>query len=151
MALGTKFISAEQIGLEECPYLFRVVVNFYWFALRFHRWEGSDDIRAFHTHPWWFATLVIWGGYVDISQKGRDVLGFLSFRFRRANHAHTVQITKRGTWTVLITGRPKQRWGFWVDGKLIKRDKYFARHGHHPCDPTGIPVRRKPDGTRIPI
>ena len=138
----------EKLGLSECPYMHRWVLDFGVFAIRLHRWFSSDDARAFHDHPWWFLTLVLWGGYTDVSPEGRDALGVGSVRFRPAHHKHTVEIS-RPTWTLLVTGPPARRWGFWIDGKLRKRDKYFATHGHHPCVPAGLPVRMRPSGERI--
>jgi hypothetical protein len=127
----------------------RWVADFGRFAVRLHRWEASDDKRAFHDHPWWFLTLVLRGSYVDVSPSGRDLLTAGSVRFRPANHKHTVEIQTPGTWTLLVTGRPSRRWGFWIGDRLIRRDKYFATHGHHPCDQdTGTPVKMNPDGRR---
>jgi hypothetical protein len=142
--------SRATLGLPECPYMRRWVLDFGLFALRVHRWEASDDKRAFHDHAWWFLTLVLWGSYVDVSPSGRDRLRFGSIRFRRADHKHTVEVQRRGTWTLLVTGPVARRWGFWVGEKLFKRDKYFATHGHHPCD-GAEPVRMRPDGTRIEV
>lgn len=62
----------EPLGLTECPYLHRWVLDFGAFALCLHRWHSSDDARAFHDHAWWFLTLVLWGSYVDVSPAGRD-------------------------------------------------------------------------------
>lgn len=149
LAPRTNFFKGEAMGLVECPYMKRWVMDFGPFAIRLHRWEKSDDDRAFHDHPWWFLTLVLRGSYVDVSPAGRDLLTVGCVRFRSANHRHTVEIQKPGTWTVLITGRPLRRWGFWVDGKLLRRDKYFAVHGHHPCDKGDASVRVRPDGSRI--
>lgn len=139
----------EPVGLEECPYLRRWVLDFGAFALRLHRWEASDDTRAFHDHAWWFLTCVLRGSYVDVSPLGRDRLRAGSIRFRPASHRHTVEVQQPGTWTVLLTGAPIRRWGFWVKNKLVRRDKYFAEHGHHPCSPGEPPVRKRPDRTRI--
>jgi len=141
---------AESIGLPECPYLRRWVVDFGWFSIRIHRWRSSDDDRAFHDHPWWFLTLMLKGRYVDVSPDGRDQLRPGSIRLRPALHRHTVEVQRPGTWTILITGPTERRWGFWVNGKLIRRDKYFAVHGHHPCD-GGKPVRMNPEGVRVEV
>lgn len=143
------WIRGEPMGLEECPYMRRWVADFGPLAVRLHRWERSDDARAFHDHAWWFLTLVLRGSYADESPAGRDVLTAGSVRYRSSSHKHTVQVLRPGTWTLLVTGRPVRRWGFWVRGKLVMRDKYFATTGHHPCDPSGAPVRRRPDGSRI--
>lgn len=140
----------ERVGLPECPYLRRWIVDLGAFSIRLHRWQSSDDERAFHDHPWWFVTLVIWGGYVDESPDGRDRLRAGSVRFRPAIHRHTVRVTRPGTWTVMITGRSIRRWGFWEGERSLRRDKYFAQRGHHPCLPGGAAVRMKPNGDRIP-
>jgi hypothetical protein len=144
----TKFY-VESIGLPECPYLRRWVADFGLFSIRLHRWQSSDDARHFHDHPWWFLTLVLRGRYVDVSPDGRDQLRPGSIRYRPALHKHTVEVQQPGTWTLLITGPTERRWGFWVNDKMIRRDKYFAVHGHHPCDASGEPVRMSPDGERL--
>lgn len=139
----------QQIGLKECPYMKRWVADFGAFAIRLHRWESSDDHRAWHDHAWWFVTCVLKGSYTDVSMWGEDTLTPGTIRFRRADHQHTVKVLKPGTWTLLITGPVERRWGFWVNGKLWKRDRYFAVNGHHPCDETKSPVRIRPDRSRI--
>ena len=139
----------EKLGLPECPYLRRWVLDFGAFALRVHRWQGSDDQRAFHDHAWWFLTCVLKGSYVDITPTGADLLKRGSIRFRKAEHRHTVQILQPGTWTFLVTGPVTRRWTFYVGSKRYKRDKYFAEQGHHPCDDSRPAVRMRPDGSRI--
>lgn len=136
-------------GLPECPYFRKWVIDFGPFAIRLHRWYSDDDHRAMHDHPYWFVTLVLRGGYTDVSPDGIDRLSAGDARFRPAEYRHSVQNVRPNTWTLLVSGRPWRRWGFWVGGKLVKRDKYFATSGHHPCDPDGDGVRMKPDGTRI--
>jgi hypothetical protein len=135
----------EKIGLVECPYMVRWVLDFGPFALRLHHWLRGDDTRAFHDHNWWFCTIVLWGGYTDVSPSGNDVLSMGSIRLRPALHRHTV-VVERSTWTFMITGRPSRRWYFYIGEKRKPRDKYFAENGHHPCDDTGVPVRFKPGG-----
>lgn len=142
------FIWNRPAGLPECPYLWRTILFPNWFSIRLHHWVGSDDARAYHDHSWWYFTLVLWGGYVDISDDGYDLLQMGSFRFRRASHAHTVQIL-RSTWTLMITGRPLQHYSFFINGKRLKRDRYFAIYGHHPCNVGDPPVRMRPDHSRI--
>lgn len=138
----------KPLGLPECPYINLWMVDFGLFALRLHKWSGSDDDRYLHDHPWWFLTFMLKGSYVDVSKAGNDTLTAGSIRFRWVNHAHTVKLVKKPTWTFLITGKPLRRWGFWVGGKLLRRDTYFSRYGHHPCNAGGAPVRINPQGQR---
>ena len=143
-----KFIWNKAGGLPECPYFHISALIFKKFSIRLHHWHSDDDHRACHDHPHWFITMVLRGGYTDVSPNGNDILRFGSIRFRKAEFAHSVQQVIPSTITFLITGESKRRWGFWVDGKLIKRDKYFATKGHHPCDPLSAPVKFNPDGRR---
>lgn len=124
----------EKLGLPECPYVIRWRIEIPFGSLRVHHWLAGDDLRAFHDHPWWFLTLVVRGGYSDVSPEGCDLLRPGSVRFRKAHHRHTVQPFPQGAWTILVTGPPGRKWGFWVKGKFIKANKYFLTYGHHPCD-----------------
>jgi hypothetical protein len=129
-----KFITwGERLGLSECPYLRRWVINFYFFSVRLHHWISSDDHRNFHDHPWNFLTIVLRGGYTDISDKGAELLTPGSIRLRKASHAHTVNVNPGGCWTLLLTGRTKRQWGFWVGDRWRKANKYFIKWGHVPC------------------
>lgn len=143
------FTMGQDLGLKTCPYMRRWIAHFGAFSLRVHRWQASDDDEAFHDHPWWFLTLVLRGGYTDVSPTGIDELGPGSIRLRSATHRHTVQVHKPGTWTLVLTGPAARRWGFWVGDKLWKRDRYFATRGHHPCSPGNKRVRLRPDGMEI--
>ena len=144
------FIWRQPGGLSECPYFHRTVFGFQngW-TVRIHEWHADDDARHMHDHPQWFWTFIVKGGYTDRSEDGDARLGPGAIRYRPASYRHSVIDVVPGTITVLLTGRPSRRWGFWVKNKLIKRDKYFAVHGHHPCDPAEQPVRLKPGGARI--
>ena len=148
-----KFAWYRPGGLPECPYFHWSALMLGFCSVRIHHWHNNDDIRAYHDHPHWFITIVLRGGYTDMSPSVggilQDKLRIGSIRFRAAEFKHTVQEVLPNTVTLLLTGRSNRRWGFWVDGKLIKRDKYFATRGHHPCDIGQPPVRMKPDGTRI--
>jgi hypothetical protein len=123
----------EKLGLPSCPYVVRWMAQTPLGSVRVHHWLESDDKRAFHDHPWWFVTLVVRGGYTDMSPTHSEHLRAGSVRFRPALHRHTVVPDKSGAWTVLVTGPPSRSWGFWKDGKFRKANKWFATFGHHPC------------------
>lgn len=125
---------AEPLGVPECPYVIRWRIETPLGSLRVHHWLGPDDDRAFHDHPWWFLTLVLRGGYTDKSPDGDERLKAGAVRYRPALHRHTVVPDAAGAWTVLLTGRPRRSWGFWLDGKFRKANKWFLAYGHHPCD-----------------
>jgi hypothetical protein len=143
-------------GLKECPYFRLWAIITKKGSIRLHNWLGDDDHRHPHNHPYSFYTFILWGGYDDYSYdefgtiKNIEKMKAGMIRYRPANHMHQVLNVLPNTWTFLITGVPLFRWGFFVKGKIIKRDKYFATTGHHnPCDIGGGPVRMKPGGERI--
>ncbi len=141
---------AEPIGRPECPYLYRWVFVFFGFSIRLHHWIRSDDKRFMHNHPWDFLTIVLKGGYTDVSNSGKkqyrsdlgkevpilelDELKSGSISFRKASHCHYVDVPEGGAWTLLFCGRPKQKWGFWIKTNQFFRPlRYFSKYGHPPC------------------
>lgn len=136
------FAWGQRLGKPECPYLRRWVAQLGAFSIRVHHFHRSDDARFPHDHPWWFLTLVLRGGYYDVSQGEDgdeiDVLHAGSIRFRPALHRHMVLVdykaNPKGCWTIILTGPHLRNWGFWVNGKFKKSNKYFLEHGHHPCE-----------------
>lgn len=147
-----QFIWNQPLGEPECPYARRWALILPFGSIRVHQWWRSDDKRAPHSHPWWFTTFVVKGGYEDWSYPERtrqgaprleakivDRLNRWSVRYRAAHHVHSVSVDPGGCWTILVTGSDRQAWGFWVKGKdgaarFLRSAKYFRKHGHHPCD-----------------
>lgn len=124
----------EPLGKPECPYAYRTMFIFFGYSIRIHQWIRSDDKRFMHDHPWWFITFVLKGSYVDISPNGEDQLNQFSFRYRKANYQHYVDVPKSGAVTILLTGKRERRWGFWINDKFKRPSKYFKIYGHPACD-----------------
>lgn len=87
-------------------------------ALMLHKMHRPDDDTCHHDHPWWFITLVLWGGYVEeitlpdgTIRVRRNRPGTLLFR--RAEHTHRIDALPSGScWTLVLRGRKLRRWGF---------------------------------------
>lgn len=122
---------SEKLGDPKKPYLTRWVADFGLFSLRLHWWRGSDDLRHPHDHAWDFTTFVLWGLYEDISPDGNEYCYTGNIKHRKAEHQHSVKLLSKNCWTFLVTGKEKRVWGFWVNGKFRKRNKYFFEWGHH--------------------
>lgn len=135
---GDHFMSiltwAETLGLKECPYIRRWVLDFKLFSIRIHHWISSDDPRHFHDHPWHYVSLVIKGSYIDVSEKGEMYRPRWSIQHYPPLHRHSVKIQPTGCWTIVFTGPEVRQWGFWVNGKFLKRNRYFFDYRPHPCD-----------------
>ena len=135
-----KFTQNEKLGIPEEPYLTRWVLDLGFISFRLHHWTGSDDLRHPHDHAWSFMTFVLHGSYMDKSPDGDEIMSAGKIAYRTAEHQHCVQLLSKHCWTFLITGRERRKWGFWVNGKFRKRNKYFFEHGHHTSD--GGSIRR---------
>lgn len=92
-------------------------------AARVHHILRSDDDRAFHDHPWTYLTIILKGGYVEVTPifdgsgiyrgERRQWRGPGSVLLRRAKSWHRLEVpTGVDTWTLFMTGPKRQRWGF---------------------------------------
>jgi hypothetical protein len=100
-----------------------------------HRMAAPDPGVDLHDHPWWFASLVLWGGYTEQRAPTRDapwlarvaenqpactrgVVGERrvgSVRTMRLDECHTITHLRRRTClTVVIGGPRRRRWGFYL-------------------------------------
>ena len=128
----------QQLGIPNDPYLIRWVLDFGFFSLRLHHWRHSDDLRNPHDHAWDFITFILYGSYEDVSPSGNETMHAGQTTFRKAEHQHSVRVISKNCWTFLITGPERRKWGFWVNNKFRKRNKYFYEHGHHTKEQTGL-------------
>ena len=90
-----------------------------WVNVYLHQFLHDDEDRALHDHPWWFVSVMLWGGYYEHTPNGglvRRVSGTVAYR--PATHTHRVELLRklngniRSAWTVVITGRVIRDWGF---------------------------------------
>lgn len=92
-------------------------------AARVHQILRSDDDRAFHDHPWAYVTIILKGGYTEVRPifdesglfigESREWRGAGSILYRPAKSWHRLEIAEGvDTWTLFITGRKVQQWGF---------------------------------------
>lgn len=121
------------------------------FGICVHKLCRSDYDRALHDHPWWFISLVLSGGYIEVHQPdpgrknqriGTDGLVWVwrapwSIAHRPAEWRHRVIIPavvvtdvpdamRRGrpAWTLVLMGPRVRKWGFWIDSKWC----WWRRH-----------------------
>lgn len=77
-----------------------------------HRVLRSDDARALHDHPWDNASLVLSGGYTEVTPEGEfwRPPGYYASRLATARHRLVINEPA----VSLFTTGPKVRdWGFW--------------------------------------
>jgi hypothetical protein len=133
-------------------------------AVRVHEILRSDDDRAFHDHPWAYLTMILKGGYWEVTPvfesgiyKGdkRTWYGPGSVLFRRATNWHRLELPEGQTATTLFTTfKYQQRWGFMPQPERNKVDyrEYLDPSQVNPGDsaavfdkrPRGVPEADAP-------
>lgn len=113
------FFKHYDIGRFGKPYLTRwdILGNRHssWPHIYLHQFHSSDRDTALHTHPWWFITFILRGGYYERTNSGTKWIKPWQILYRPLDWVHRV-ILKKGTeskvWTLVITGPKMQEWGF---------------------------------------
>lgn len=110
-----------------------------WFAVKLHRILMSDD-ECLHDHPWSFISIILWGGYHEITQTVinlgrlkplkvlvREHYGPGSILWRPSPWPHRLEVTKPAT-TIVITFKRTRDWGFYTANGWVFWEK-FVRSG----------------------
>jgi hypothetical protein len=88
------------------------------FNIFVHQFLQSDD-PVLHSHPWWYCTIILKGGYWEHGPHGTKTWrGPGSIRFGK-DVIHWVEIPESGkTWTLFIRGRTTRTWYFFPDSSM---------------------------------
>ncbi len=116
------------IGGEANPYIRRwwVIPRNRWFNIYLHQILRPDDDRALHDHPWWNCSIVLRGGYREVTPSRPEgawrCAGSIVFRGARALHRLELapaQVSDIGLvtrwlpcWSLFVTGPRIREWGF---------------------------------------
>lgn len=93
--------------------------------IRLHQILRSDSDRHLHDHPWWYLTIILTTGYLEVTQAGQRVYRPGAILLRHANHLHRLEIPYGKTaWTLFICGPKSKEWGFMTEQGWIKWDSY---------------------------
>ena len=77
-----------------------------------HHFRRDDDKRALHDHPWPSLSVILRGGYTEVTTVGRRWYGRGSVIIRRALHTHRLEVGASEAWTLFVTGPHVREWGF---------------------------------------
>ena len=115
------------------PFLLRwfIIPRNKWLNIYLHKFIRSDDTTfGLHDHPWWFISIILWQGYFELREYELDdgSMPYMAGRryairrnsgtivFRHAMTRHAVQlIDDKPSWSIIITGRYKRKWGFYTE------------------------------------
>lgn len=108
------------IGADGDPYLDRLrIIQTPWFGIYLHKIHREDTDPDPHDHPWWFASIVLSGGYAEevfpdkflpdwkIRWRSRG-----SLRMTRRKASHRITHIYGSLWTLVFTGPRRSSWGF---------------------------------------
>jgi hypothetical protein len=123
----------------------RRIVQTPWFGLYLHRFDAADPGLDLHDHPWWFASIVLRGGYVEEVAAARDAPRQALFAeeftscnrgVERAWHAPSVhsvrldechsirRLLRVPTWTLVVCGPRRRTWGFYEPDGWVRSQSY---------------------------
>ena len=90
-----------------------------WFSVYLHVIKRSDDDRALHDYPSWNLSLLLSGGYTEITSHDGSVyldrtVGDVVFRSAVTPHRLVVS-DSYGAVTLWLRGPKIREWGFWPD------------------------------------
>lgn len=94
--------------------------------IHIHQIVRSDD-SVFHDHEWDFASLILRGGYVEVTPDSCRLYAAGSIRFMRADRWHFIKLEDGMAWSLVITGPRRQHMGFLVDGVKYSAQDYLQR------------------------
>lgn len=132
-------------------YLFRRrLVQTPWAAIYLHDIANGDEQPELHSHPFPFISLVLRGGYAEnvAHPEGLEqgpvfrrvhLAGELNVFPRGHGKVHAIVTALPGTRTLVLAGRRRDSWGWFVPGRgLVPWKEFLLEQG------------REPHGTRIP-
>lgn len=134
---------AYTIETEGKPYLSRLLFpRMFGFRPMLHHFHRVDSGHL-HNHPWTTSISFILAGAYDETRLDTDLtygaraIGSLQtftetkrvrwFNVIRAFDFYKVDRLHGDVWTLFITGKPAQDWGFYVDGNVIPWRKYLGK------------------------
>ena len=100
------------------------------FNITLHKILMSDE-PTLHNHPWNWGALIVKGGYWEHTPNGKFWRGPGSFRFRKSEDLHYLELEKDKDgkelpcWSLFFMGKQKTDWGFKVNNRIVNHTKYL--------------------------
>jgi hypothetical protein len=125
----------EPLGNTNKPYCYRWSFVLFGYSLRVHHWLGGkfqEPSLHLHNHPHDFISILLKGGYSNIylDKRGRTQVNKIQAPYiwwAKAAAYHHLDVPEGGAWTLLLCGRPYNKWGFWVHNHHWRPLRYFSK------------------------
>lgn len=111
-------------------YMRRWILRTPWGTLRLHNILRSDEDRHLHDHPFDFTSLLLTGGYDEVTPKhfhaSQLVKSWPRFSIvrKRAEESHRL-IVHKPLWTLVVSGPKRRSWGFHTEQGWIHHRDYL--------------------------
>lgn len=100
------------------------------YNLYLHRYDGSDDDRALHDHPWRSIGIVLWGRLYEITEDGKTHRLWPLFpKYRNATYAHRIILKSRFAFTLFFAFPKEREWGFLCPNGWVHWRKFTDENG----------------------
>lgn len=102
--------------------------------LKLHHFLKSDQ-DCMHDHPWKFISIILRGYYYEETPRDCKKYKSGSILVRKAKHIHRILVPQnKSVWSLVITFKPTQTWGFYTKKGWIHWRKYIETFkGKSPC------------------
>lgn len=105
------------------------------FNIFLHKFLKGDVDEHLHDHPWNYITIVLKGGYWEITPNGKYWRGAGHIRRCTATSMHRIELEPGvDCWTLFIPGIRKREWGFDVDGLWTHYKTYLRERYGKACN-----------------
>lgn len=142
-AISRPFVLGHIYGEDGSLYMERFAIFATpWLQMRLHHIVREDRDRHLHDHPWNFWSVVLQGGYQEarplaevpmwVAQDDEEELCYFvartkgSIASRGAFDRHKIVNVEPNTWTLFITGKYRNQWGFYTPAGKIPYREYLG-------------------------
>lgn len=110
------------------PYLKRYyLLRTRWMEIYIHHLFRSDPDTDMHDHPWWFISLILWGGYIEHMPHGSFKRRAPALLYRPIGSPHRLELS-RPAWTFVIVGPVRRTWGFVTSKGWVSHTEHRMQH-----------------------
>jgi hypothetical protein len=87
----------------------------------------SADEPILHDHPWNFRSMILTGGYIEVTPEAEFHRNAGDVYDKEATDLHYIRHVEPNTWTMIFTEKTIRNWGFMLDDKWVAHEDFPGR------------------------
>lgn len=99
----------------------------YLFNVYIHLINRADEDLDMHDHPWDFVSIILKGGYNELTKDGLSFRVPFTASCKKAEELHKVTKLFKPTYSLVLTSRRKRDWGFQTSEDWFNNIQYRNR------------------------